>query len=80
MRAVYAGFSFSITGSPSVRHLVCTELCPSDIKSMATINDGQYTKTVYSLIKDGRLSDAIGFLEPVLEVCIGEFNAITGRR
>lgn len=31
--------------------------------------DGQYTKTVYTFIKDGRLSDAMGCLEPVLEVC-----------
>lgn len=32
--------------------------------------EGQYTSTVYSLIKESRLSEAIDCLEPILEVCI----------
>jgi tetratricopeptide (TPR) repeat protein len=31
--------------------------------------EGQYTSTVYSLIKDARFSEAIACLEPILEVC-----------
>eukprot|EP00892_Ulva_mutabilis_P003389 jgi/Ulvmu1/1421/UM011_0150.1 len=36
--------------------------------TMVTMMDGQYTSTVYSLIKDGRFSEAMGCLETVLEI------------
>lgn len=33
------------------------------------MTEGQYTSTVYSLIKEARCSEAIDCLEPILEVC-----------
>lgn len=59
--------------STSVTHLKQWESQPlfqapgSGFDTMVMV-EGQYTSTVYSLIKESRFSEAIDCLEPILEV------------
>ena len=41
--------------------------------AMAMMQEGQYTKTIYTLIRNQQYTDAIGFLEPILQVRVA-FN------